>query len=198
MILLTALRSLDRFNICTSAELELQYASIPAHQRHYRFAHSTVLPVAGRSLTNIIAGCEEAMYALEQCHARGWLVRITGGCNDAKTAVNRCLRQARLEKTKENHEKSKARNAALRSAWAEIDANSWYPDEKNGRKDMVEPQDHHLVTWKLYYTQSIVGVMAIHRAWSSQATKFWCIFQLENNRRIGLQINRYTTLIQGI
>jgi COX assembly protein 2 len=70
------------------------------------------------------AGCEEAMHALEECHARGWLTRITGGCNNAKTVVNRCLREARLQRTQENHEKSKEKNAKLRSAWAEIDANS--------------------------------------------------------------------------
>jgi COX assembly protein 2 len=64
------------------------------------------------------------MYALEECHARSWIVRVTGGCNEAKRAVNKCLREARLERTRENHEKSKARNEAIRSAWAEIDANS--------------------------------------------------------------------------
>jgi len=74
--------------------------------------------------TKDTVGCEEAMYALEECHARGWLVRITGGCNDAKAAVNKCLRQARLQKTRENHEKSRAKNEAIRSAWSEIDANS--------------------------------------------------------------------------
>jgi len=69
-------------------------------------------------------GCEEAMYALEECHARGLFVRLTGQCNSAKTAVNKCLRQARLQRTKENHEKAKAKNATIRTAWAEIDANS--------------------------------------------------------------------------
>ena len=64
------------------------------------------------------------MYALEECHAQGFLHRVFGGCNEAKRNLNKCLRQARLERTKENHEKAREKNAKVQQAWKEIDANS--------------------------------------------------------------------------
>lgn len=47
-----------------------------------------------------------------------------GMCNSAKTQVNKCLRAQRLERTKVNREKAKAKNQEIRAKWAEIDANS--------------------------------------------------------------------------
>jgi COX assembly protein 2 len=47
-----------------------------------------------------------------------------GMCNGAKTAVNKCLRAQRLERTKANREAAKAKNQEVRAKWAEIDANS--------------------------------------------------------------------------
>ncbi len=45
-------------------------------------------------------------------------------CNGAKTAVNKCLRAQRLERTKANREAAKAKNQEIKAKWAEIDANS--------------------------------------------------------------------------
>jgi COX assembly protein 2 len=64
------------------------------------------------------------MYALEECAAKGFVHRMFGGCNDAKSKLNKCLREARLERTKENYLKAKDKNDAVKKAWAEIDANS--------------------------------------------------------------------------
>lgn len=47
-----------------------------------------------------------------------------GMCNNAKTQVNKCLRAQRLERTRANREKAKAKNEEIRAKWAEIDANS--------------------------------------------------------------------------
>ncbi|CCU76134.1 hypothetical protein BGHDH14_bgh01721 [Blumeria hordei DH14] len=68
--------------------------------------------------------CEEVMNALDECHARGFLWKAVGMCNDAKTAVNKCLREQRLERTKANREAAKAKNKEIREIWADIDANS--------------------------------------------------------------------------
>ncbi|KAF1989555.1 UPF0287-domain-containing protein [Aulographum hederae CBS 113979] len=68
--------------------------------------------------------CAEVMAALDECHARGFLFRCIGGCNDAKHAVNKCLRGERLERTRLNREKSKAKNAEMRASFREIDANT--------------------------------------------------------------------------
>lgn len=64
------------------------------------------------------------MTALDECHARGFLFKAIGGCNDAKTAVNKCLRAERLQRTAENREKAKRERERIQKAWAEVDANS--------------------------------------------------------------------------
>ncbi|OCK77920.1 UPF0287-domain-containing protein [Lepidopterella palustris CBS 459.81] len=64
------------------------------------------------------------MNALDECHARGFLYKAVGMCNDAKHQVNMCLRAQRLERTKQNREKAFAKRAQVEAAWAEIDANS--------------------------------------------------------------------------
>jgi COX assembly protein 2 len=64
------------------------------------------------------------MYALEECHARGFLYKVIGGCNEAKRNLNKCLRAARIERTKENLEKSKAKNDKIKAMWKEVDENS--------------------------------------------------------------------------
>lgn len=64
------------------------------------------------------------MQALDECHARGFLYKMTGQCNSAKHAVNMCLRAQRLDRTKDNREQAKAERAKIRARWAEIDANS--------------------------------------------------------------------------
>ena len=64
------------------------------------------------------------MYALEECHARGFLVQLTGACNNAKHAVNMCLRQERLARTRENFEKGRAKRELTKKLWDDVDANS--------------------------------------------------------------------------
>ncbi|KAI9849217.1 MAG: hypothetical protein M1838_000205 [Thelocarpon superellum] len=70
------------------------------------------------------AGCAEVMQQLEECHARGFLYKVFGNCNDAKTAVNRCLRAERLERTARNREKARAKREHIENVWQEIDRNS--------------------------------------------------------------------------
>jgi COX assembly mitochondrial protein 2 len=69
-------------------------------------------------------GCEEVMNALEECHARGFLFKAVGGCNDAKTAVNKCLRAERIEHTKANRDTGVDKKTRIKQLWAEVDANS--------------------------------------------------------------------------
>ncbi|KAI9736893.1 MAG: hypothetical protein M1818_005944 [Claussenomyces sp. TS43310] len=68
--------------------------------------------------------CEEVMTILDECHARGFLWKAVGMCNNAKTNVNRCLRAQRLERTKANREAAKVKREQIKSVWAEIDENS--------------------------------------------------------------------------
>lgn len=64
------------------------------------------------------------MNALEECHAKGFLHRSLGGCTDAKTAVNKCLRAERLERQRLNREEAKIRNAKKAAILKEIEENS--------------------------------------------------------------------------
>jgi COX assembly protein 2 len=64
------------------------------------------------------------MTILDECHARGFLWKSMGMCNSAKTAVNKCLRAQRLERTKINRQVAKKKNEEIRQTWKEIDANS--------------------------------------------------------------------------
>ncbi|KAI1394136.1 UPF0287-domain-containing protein [Hypoxylon trugodes] len=68
--------------------------------------------------------CEEVMTALEECHARGFLWKSMGMCNDAKDKVTLCLRAERLKRTANNREAAKAKRDSIRRAWTEIDENS--------------------------------------------------------------------------
>ena len=61
------------------------------------------------------------MELLEECHAQGFLHKVMGNCNEAKTNVNKCLRAERLERTRLNREKAKQRRAIVEQAWKEID-----------------------------------------------------------------------------
>jgi COX assembly mitochondrial protein 2 len=64
------------------------------------------------------------MAILDECHARGFLWKAMGMCNDAKTSVNKCLRAQRLERTKANREAAKIKREKTKALWREIDENS--------------------------------------------------------------------------
>ncbi|KAK7744829.1 hypothetical protein SLS62_009991 [Diatrype stigma] len=68
--------------------------------------------------------CEEVMTALEECHARGFLWKSMGMCNDAKERVTLCLRAERMKRTARNREAARAKREKVVKAWSEIDANS--------------------------------------------------------------------------
>ena len=64
------------------------------------------------------------MAALDECHARGFLHKLIGGCNDVKREVNKCLRVERLERTAKNREKSKEKKERIQKVWKEIEEES--------------------------------------------------------------------------
>ena len=61
---------------------------------------------------------------LEECHDQGFFHKFTGGCNDIKSEVNKCLRGERLERQAKNREVAKKKRAEIKAIWAEIDENS--------------------------------------------------------------------------
>jgi COX assembly protein 2 len=82
-------------------------------------------PDARHKLTQMrFTACEEIMTALEDCHARGFLWKSMGMCNDAKHQVNLCLRAERVKRTAANREAAKIKREKIKKAWAEIEENS--------------------------------------------------------------------------
>lgn len=64
------------------------------------------------------------MQILDECHAQGFLFKVIGGCNDAKTAVNKCLRAERMVRTARNRAKAKEARERIVKIWREIEENS--------------------------------------------------------------------------
>ena len=64
------------------------------------------------------------MAILDECHARGFLHKVLGRCNEAKQDVNACLRAERLERQARNREVAKQKRAKIKAVWDEIDQNS--------------------------------------------------------------------------
>ncbi|EIM90469.1 uncharacterized protein STEHIDRAFT_51163, partial [Stereum hirsutum FP-91666 SS1] len=66
--------------------------------------------------------CLQLFEALEECHANAWL-KWTGGCNQAKLDLNKCLHGDSVARAARNREDSKARQAKRDQAWKELHAN---------------------------------------------------------------------------
>ena len=58
------------------------------------FSRSLAAKKASKRLISLPGvACSEYIQALIQCHERGLMTRLTGGCNDQKQALTMCLRQ---------------------------------------------------------------------------------------------------------
>lgn len=58
--------------------------------------------------------CEEIIAALEACHNRGFMHKATGGCNDIKEQVNKCLRVERSKLQAENRQAARAKRDKIK------------------------------------------------------------------------------------
>jgi COX assembly mitochondrial protein 2 len=61
------------------------------------------------------------MNALDECHARGFLYKATGGCNELKREVNKCLSGERGKKSMKNRESALERRLRIEGVWAKMD-----------------------------------------------------------------------------
>lgn len=59
------------------------------------------------------------MNALDECHARGFLYKALGNCNDIKRDVNKCLAEQRYMRAKENRDHAKERRKRVEKLWAD-------------------------------------------------------------------------------
>lgn len=84
-----------------------------------------------------ITVCREFIQALEACHASTWS-RLTGGCNQQKNSLNKCLRKEaswtsicfppvnnrymrqRLERSSKNRQQGKEKRMRIEEGWKEL------------------------------------------------------------------------------
>lgn len=59
------------------------------------------------------------MNALDECHARGFLWKVLGQCNDIKRDVNKCLGVERAKRAKRNRDAALEKRARVEKLWAE-------------------------------------------------------------------------------
>lgn len=64
------------------------------------------------------------MAALDDCHARGFLIKAVGACNDIKWDLTLCLRGLRIERTRKNREIARFKREEREKLFKEIDDNS--------------------------------------------------------------------------
>lgn len=74
-----------------------------------------------RPVTDQRSDCEEIMNALDECHARGFLYKAIGGCNDIKREVNKCLSGERTKKSSKNRETALERRKRIEAIWDKMD-----------------------------------------------------------------------------
>lgn len=57
------------------------------------------------------------MIALDECHARGFLYKAMGNCNDTKRQVNQCLSAERYKRAKRNRDSAKENRKRIEEIW---------------------------------------------------------------------------------
>ncbi|PYH49972.1 COX assembly mitochondrial protein [Aspergillus saccharolyticus JOP 1030-1] len=63
--------------------------------------------------------CEEIMTALDECHAKGFLHKALGNCNDIKRDVNKCLSEQRYMRAKKNRDQARENRRRIEKIWAD-------------------------------------------------------------------------------
>ncbi|KAJ5887769.1 hypothetical protein N7495_007810 [Penicillium taxi] len=62
--------------------------------------------------------CEEIMTALDECHARGFIHKAIGSCNDIKIEVNKCLSSERSDRAQQNRDEARNKRRRIEEIWA--------------------------------------------------------------------------------
>ncbi|CEJ56628.1 hypothetical protein PMG11_02829 [Penicillium brasilianum] len=58
------------------------------------------------------------MTALDECHARGFIYKALGNCNDIKREVNKCLSVERYDRAKNNRDNARSNRRRIEEIWA--------------------------------------------------------------------------------
>jgi COX assembly protein 2 len=118
--------------------ITILHSSWPMHpQLSDRRLSLQLFPCTVFSFDLMLLVCKEFIEALETCHSSTWL-RLTGGCNVQKDALNTCLRKEvstslfiggqaqrlesyqRFERSAKNREKAKEKRLRIEQGWKEL------------------------------------------------------------------------------
>ncbi|KIV86801.1 hypothetical protein PV11_02389 [Exophiala sideris] len=108
------------------------WAWLEPHDRYWRRISSKM---HSHLHTKDNVGCEEIMNALDECHARGFLYKAVGGCNDIKREVNRCLSGERQKKSRKNRETGMERRARIEAVWDKMDEGDYSALERFTKRE---------------------------------------------------------------
>ena len=111
-------------NVGTTLLKSTSKATVPFLPFNWRIALILLRPMYRQprsTAADKLAGCEEIMNALDECHARGFLWKAVGGCNGIKREVNRCLSQERSKKSGRNRETGLQRREQIETVWKQMD-----------------------------------------------------------------------------
>lgn len=72
------------------------------------------------------------MTALDECHARGFLYKALGNCNEIKREVNRCLAAERYDRAKRNRDQARTNRRRIEEIWAKERALEQQPVSVSG------------------------------------------------------------------
>lgn len=64
--------------------------------------------------------CEDIIAALEECHSKGFMHKASGGCNDLKASVDKCLRQERSKMQAENRAAAREKRDRIKASQKEL------------------------------------------------------------------------------
>ncbi|KOS19657.1 COX assembly mitochondrial protein 1 [Escovopsis weberi] len=64
--------------------------------------------------------CQDVIAALEECHAKGFMHKASGACNEAKEKVDACLRAERSKMQAENREAARAKRNKIKEQQREL------------------------------------------------------------------------------
>lgn len=78
------------------------------------FPHTSANPLAPTD-------CESIMIALDECHARGFLYKAVGGCNEVKREVNRCLGRERAARSAANRAQARQSRREIEQIWKQCE-----------------------------------------------------------------------------
>lgn len=59
------------------------------------------------------------MTALDECHARGFIYKALGNCNDIKRDVNKCLSSERYDRAKRNRDEARSNRRRVEQLWSQ-------------------------------------------------------------------------------